>query len=586
MVKGPSQERAIMNKASKVALVVVFALYWTGSTRAQSQVSSQFKASLFKCDENNSGLCPEVGGDQQIDGHYSGHDEPSLLFYSHTPGSGNNAVYRLTLPRDPVVPPEQDGSGGTFNFQLRPALWFGMVLCDTQSAPNFTRECVPDTDANIFDNPDPNAADYIGHHPGSAFLELQFYPPGGLNTCADPVKWCVGMAIFSNNVQNLTRRINNLDCRRTVGSGPVNFAFLTNDGIAQALADPLSSDFDNKFGIFPGRTFQMDSGDRLIMDLHDTVDGLQVVISDLTAKTRGSMTASVANGFAQVNFDPDPDAQHRRTCSSTPYAFHPMYATSSEHTRSTWTGHTYNVSFSDEIGHFELCNAVEFDFGNCIEAGADDPNGPDEDDTICFSATSLAESGLVPIGSCLGSDFDFDGAAYQRRWPGTGEAKSDARLKPTPIRFTSPQFRRQGDQADKRKDKKDKDEDDDLIDYDRVAFEANMPLIEFESNPDCDIFNGGQGCTNPPAGAAFYPIFSTIRSEGGCRWQFGGPHIPGTTNNFGGSSTTEFGDISGVAFPGAATLASPNGTSFVRFGNYRRILPKNPCRNDDGDDSR
>ena len=62
------------------------------------------------------------------------------------------------------------------------------------------------------------------------------------------------------------------------------------------------------------------------------------------------MTASVANGFAQVNYDPT-----AATCTQTPYAFHPMYATSSEHTRVPWAAHSYNVAFADEIGHFEYC---------------------------------------------------------------------------------------------------------------------------------------------------------------------------------------------------------------------------------------
>jgi hypothetical protein len=61
----------------------------------------------------------------------------------------------------------------------------------------------------------------------------------------------------------------------------------------------------------------------------------------------------------------------------------------------------------------------------------------------------------------------------------------------------------------------------------------------------------------------------------------GGPNIPGTTNNFGGSSTTEFGGISGVAFAEIATPAQPNGSSIIIFGNYRRVLNENPCRNGD-----
>jgi hypothetical protein len=559
-----------MTRFSKASLFAMAALVSVSAAMAQSQVDNQFKASQFKCDKNNSGFCTELRHDQQFNGRYSGHDEPALLFYSDKPGSGTNAFYHLTLPVDPPVPPRQDGSGGTFNFQLHPAFWFGMILCDNQSSPNFTHVCVPGSDSNIFDNADPNAADFIGHHPGSAFLELQFYPPGGINSCSDPTQWCVAMAIFSFNFQDLTGKANNLSCQQQVGLEPSNFAFLTTNGHSQSPADPLNFDFNNKFGVFPGQTFQMSPGDNLTVDLQDTPEGLQVIIHDATAGTVGSMKASIANGFAQVNFDPDPPApQPRKTCTSSPFAFHPMYSTSSEHTRATWAAHTYNISFSDEIGHFELCNAVDQEGGNCILAGVDDPHGLDDDDTGCFTGPFLALFGLQPVGGCINGDFDFDGASYQARWPGTGDPKTDALLKPSPIRFTSAQFR------------KSDPEDDHLRNYNRVAFEADLPDIEFESNPACDIFNGGQGCTNPPTGAAFYPIFSAAKHEGECVWQLGGPNIPGTTNNFGGSSATEFGDISGVAFAERATPAQPNGSSIIIFGNYRRVLNENPCRNGD-----
>jgi hypothetical protein len=45
-------------------------------------------------------------------------------------------TYTLRLPADPPTPPNQLGTGGTFNFQLHPAFWLGMVVCDDQSAPN------------------------------------------------------------------------------------------------------------------------------------------------------------------------------------------------------------------------------------------------------------------------------------------------------------------------------------------------------------------------------------------------------------------------------------------------------------------
>jgi hypothetical protein len=35
-----------------------------------------------------------------------------------------------------------------------------------------------------------------------------------------------------------------------------------------------------------------------------------------------------------------------------------MYSTSGEHTPVPWAARSYNVAFSDEIGHFEYCSVV------------------------------------------------------------------------------------------------------------------------------------------------------------------------------------------------------------------------------------
>jgi hypothetical protein len=177
-------------------------------------------------------LCAEAADALGYQGEYTGHDEPSALFYSDTPGSGNNATYRVVVPKDPPIRPRQDGKGGTFNFQDRIAFWFGMDLCDNQSAPEFTHApCTPDSDSNIFDGADPTRSDYIGRHPGTAFLELQFYPPGWVPfqqaISCDATKWCAAMAIFSFNSDQNTGVTNNADCLNTVGVEPANFAFIT-----------------------------------------------------------------------------------------------------------------------------------------------------------------------------------------------------------------------------------------------------------------------------------------------------------------------------------------------------------------------
>lgn len=152
-----------------------------------------------------------------------GHDDPSVLFYSNVPGSGNSNVYVLTLPKDPPNLPKQDGTGGTFNFQLHPAFWIGMALCDSQSAPNPGQPCTPNSDSNIFDSADKTAPDYIGKHPGTAFMQIQFYPPGWVpwppgNSC-DPTKWCAALNIFSFSVNLDTRQFLNPTCANVTGNG-------------------------------------------------------------------------------------------------------------------------------------------------------------------------------------------------------------------------------------------------------------------------------------------------------------------------------------------------------------------------------
>ena len=107
------------------------------------------------CQSYNS-LCVDTSSTPP--GGYVGHDEPSLLFKSGRPGSGNDMTYTITLPRDPKKQPNKTGAGGsTWNFQLRPTFWFGLTLCDTQSAPEFTHKCKPDSDANNLVGTNPKA---------------------------------------------------------------------------------------------------------------------------------------------------------------------------------------------------------------------------------------------------------------------------------------------------------------------------------------------------------------------------------------------------------------------------------------------
>jgi hypothetical protein len=144
--------------------------------------------------------------------------------------------------------------------------------------------------------------------------------------------------------EHLTQ-VNNAACRATAGEEWANFAFVTKNGVPQAPPDPLSATAAT-FTPDPSKVLFMSAGDQLTISIHDSTAGLVTSIADNTSGQSGSMTASIANGFKHPLFRPSAS-----TCSEAPYAFHPMYSTSSEHTRVPWTAHSYNVSFSDEIGH-------------------------------------------------------------------------------------------------------------------------------------------------------------------------------------------------------------------------------------------
>src|SRR2546423_12561850 len=235
-------------------------------------------------------LCTEVQDPEEVfgEGQYVGHDEPSVLFYSNQPGSGNQMTYQLTLPKDPSTLPTQ-GGGGTFNFQLHPAFWFGMAMCDTQSYPEQVSTCTPDSDSNIVDPAvSPN-------HPGTAFMELQFYPPGYVQQftgfSCDATKWCAALTIDSLAQDPVNGTSLNSTCSAITGLEYVNFAYLTKSGIPQAVPNPVQFNAADQ-NPDPNKVAFMNSGDRLIVTLHDSGHGLVTKIIDQTTHQKGLMTAS------------------------------------------------------------------------------------------------------------------------------------------------------------------------------------------------------------------------------------------------------------------------------------------------------
>src|SRR3954451_13486758 len=349
---------------------------------------------------------------------YIGHDEPMLQFFSSRHGAGNNMTYQIRLPKDPPTVPKQNGSGGVDTFQQRITFWLSMQLCDDQGTPNplgkqltghATVACKPDSDSNIYANPNKNSPRYFGFGPGQGFMEMQFYPPGwapwpnGISCTAR--QWCGALNIdtFQQNLN--TGTLNNNACLNTVGPEYVNFAFLTKDGKATAPGNPAHPEH---FVPHNAKNFLMNSGDLLSVHLADTSNGFRVTVNDLTAHTGGSMTASAANGFGSVLFAPK-----AKNCTIQLRDFHPMYDTASPLERNFSAAHTGNISFADEIGHFEYCGAVRHDaLATCSKPLGPDRGDPDNkgqdplgDDVFCLPASA---SLLVKIGGCLDTDGDFD----------------------------------------------------------------------------------------------------------------------------------------------------------------------------------
>src|SRR5574340_1379316 len=196
----------------------------------------------------------ENGGRGEDNGHYVGHDEPANQFYSQVPGSGNNVRYTLTLPRERPLPASQ-----TFENQI--AFWFSMALCDPNSYPQ--NPCIPNSDSNTSAFFDPTSA-------GSAFLEMQFYPPGfapfiSAISC-DTTHWCASL------------HINSLEC--TEGFAfcnsnciePTNFAFIQMDGVPTGPAGPANA---TAATFTPNsETLLMNQGDTLKITIKDTANGL------------------------------------------------------------------------------------------------------------------------------------------------------------------------------------------------------------------------------------------------------------------------------------------------------------------------
>jgi hypothetical protein len=527
-------------------------------------------------------------------GWYVGHDEPSVKFISSQPGSGNTMTYTMRLPTDPRKAPTADGSVTDYG-ELSVAPWFGLPICDPKSYPQ--NACTPDSDANSGLISDPNAA-------GSAFLELQFYPPGFTpfidSTSCSPTQWCSALTIDS-----LECTFNFATCNNNCIE-PVNFAYIQHNGNP---AGPPSPQLTDPSTFTPNReTLMMNSGDLLLVSLSDPPGGLTASVRDLTTGRSGFIVASAANGFMNTNI---------ADCSGTQFTFHAEYSTAQQPNQVPWAALEGGVLMEQEIGHGESCNSVTnndpftasypggqsfsdpnvFDTCNgglegptatgegpcafgmsgviCQNATTQGPNGPvacptnnaatgalcEFADGNCFaqgtrtvtinglSATASSRVNICYNGRFQNGDLDFEGNSYIPDWP---DGSSNH---PTSISYTGP-FTRGG---------------------------KTYPTVQFETDVGgsenlCNVATGA-GCTAPPTGAAFYPFWTLGSQQNSgshgeastngsgsslCLWNFGNT-LPNTKSDFG--KDAQYGTPNVARYAGtiiSAELPNPQLTTSCR----------------------
>jgi hypothetical protein len=503
-------------------------------------------------------------------GWYVGHDEPSVKFISAAPGSGNTMSYLMQLAVDPKAPPTTQPTGRTASryAELSPAPWFGLPMCDSKSYPQ--NPCTPDSDTNAGAISNPNDA-------GSAFMELQFYPPGfqpfGDAASCDATHYCAAL-----NIDSLECTFGFATCNNNCIE-PVNFAYLQRDGVPAGPPSPQLTDVST---FKPNHeTLLMNQGDLLAVSIKDTSAGLLTRVDDLSTRQSGYMVASAANGFMNTNI---------ADCSGTPFTFHAEYNTAQQQQQVPWAALEGGVLMEDELGHFEPCSSVSNSFPVNVAFGDgqtfSDPNvyqtcnGPFEpggtgeqcsfgaSGVVCANATTeggqpcpttdpgtgalceFSDAYCMPAGprpiyvngnldtvswpvaGCQDNvfqngDLDFDGSSYIADWPdGTGHH-------PTSFSYLGP-FDALGHP------------------YPQIQFETDLAGSEF----DCNTFTGA-GCTAPPLGPGnaptFYPFWTLGRNalSGVCVWNFGNSIAGRTTQSFGGDA--EYGTPDVARYGGTLT---------------------------------
>src|SRR5712691_10474415 len=342
------------------------------------------------------GVCTDPkgydGGRFYDNGHYIGHDEPIVRFMSSRTGSGNDVTWTERLPLDPSGPPTvgKPGSDVTHWFELSVAPWFSMALCNPQSYPY-----TPSTAESHANAP-------VGNFPwatpqlaggGSAFLEMQFYPPGAGpfvdNISCDNTHWCASLHI--NDLEcNFTFAVCNPNCIE-----PTNFAFIQTNGMPTGPPSPQLSDLATNTP--NASTLLMNPGDMIRAHIFNADIGggqhaLETQITDVTTGQSGFMIASAANGFMATN---------HVDCSGVPFNYQPEFNTSRPQNAVSWAALQVNVATQFEIGHITPCtrisgrNAFSLDgftdtyWSHCLgpyEKTTSDTGNSERSDAPCYPA--------------------------------------------------------------------------------------------------------------------------------------------------------------------------------------------------------
>ncbi|HUY08140.1 MAG TPA: hypothetical protein VMW80_01640 [Candidatus Dormibacteraeota bacterium] len=494
-------------------------------------------------------------------GHYIGHDEPSVKFISSTPGSGNNMTYYMRLATDPSgTPTALPGPNNTTDYaELSPAPWFGLPICDPLSYPQ--NPCTPQSDSNLGGITQANAA-------GDAFMELQFYPPGftpfATSPSCDQTHWCAALTIDSLEATFGFAQINPA-CEE-----PVNFAYLQTNGVP---AGPPSPQLSDTATLTPNaKTLMLNGGDVLqvtIQDVHVpaypySVGGtaalvkgglaLQTTVTDLTTHQSGTMTASAANGFMDTHGIVDGAVD--TACLGQPYNFTAEYGTASQQNQVPWAALEGGVLMEDELGHFEACSSVSSLLSSSGYGIAGDPdiyqvcnsgsegNGGSGTEQGCGPTTVTAagatdscpgattEDGLAcpaPPGASApdsyeGLNCEYSNALCMPKGPRPISNDGATTVADWPVAGCQDNYFQNGD-----------------LDFEGTSYQPDWPngqsnhptsfqyigpFTNGQTYPQVQIETdllasegfcstaSGLGCTVPPVGATFYPFWTLGRAQG------------------------------------------------------------------------